>query len=180
MLLRLSDTVLLPLTLPLREAEGKAEEEKVTAPVRVTDTTVGVRTALAVRLTEMELVSNPVAVAEVEAVREEEALGQRVPEVVPLPFLLLLLLLALALVQRLALALVLGQRVRLKLPVKVEHTLALAEELPPARLALPQFEGMGCCCGTRCQWCRCCERHWNWRRGRATGCHCLWRCGSGC
>ena len=61
---------------------------------------------------------------------------------VPLPVLLRLPL-AVALEQRLALALVLGQRVGLELPVEVGHTLALAEELPPARLALPQWEGEG-------------------------------------
>ncbi len=88
MLLRLPDTVLLPLTLPLREAEGQAVEEKVTVPVRVTATTVGVCTALAVGLTVMERVGEPVAAAEVKAVREEEELGQREPDVVPLPVLL--------------------------------------------------------------------------------------------
>lgn len=61
---------------------------------------------------------------------------------VPLPVLLWLPH-ALALEQRLALALVLGQRVGLELPVKVVHTLALAKELPKARLALPQWEGEG-------------------------------------
>ena len=61
-------TALLPLTLPLREAEGQAEEEKVTVPVRLTAPTVGVRTALAVGLTVMERVGEPVAAAEVEAV----------------------------------------------------------------------------------------------------------------
>lgn len=61
---------------------------------------------------------------------------------VPLPVLLWLPH-AMALEQRLALALVLGQRVGLELPVKVVHTLALAKELPKARLALPQWEGEG-------------------------------------
>ena len=60
---------------------------------------------------------------------------------VPLPFLLWLPK-ALVLEQRMAVALVFGQRMGLELPV-VGHTLALAEELPPARLALPQWEGEG-------------------------------------
>ena len=68
MLLKPPVTVLPPLTLPLREAEGQAEKEKVTVPVRVTASPVGERTELAVGLTVRELVGEPSAAAEVDAV----------------------------------------------------------------------------------------------------------------
>ncbi len=68
MLLKPPVTALLPLKLPLREAERQAEEEKVTVPVPITAATVDVRTTQAVGLTVKECVCETVAAAEMEAV----------------------------------------------------------------------------------------------------------------